>query len=168
MLTDKYFLIYLIIIISILLVIMLYLNGIRSLKEGFSIYSSQDTFTKSQEKRFWNNTNKALSINSEFGDFKGITQALQTTDTLNNTRNKAVDHTVYFEKDILPGVVAKANDCSTAQEPRLMPKHKNEHGSGCGWWFLWTCGRGISSGEVTGKDRPRRQVAAGSEKGPGW
>lgn len=135
MLTDKYFLIYLIIIISILFAIILYANSIK-LKEGFSLYSTQDTYTKAQEKRFWNNTNKALSINSEFGDLKGITQALQTTDTLNNNRNKAVDHTVYFEKDILPGVVAKAQDCSTAQEPRLMPKQKNEYGTGCGWWYV--------------------------------
>lgn len=118
---------------------MLYLHSLKAdilKKEGFSVYSQGNEFAKRQQTKFWDNTNKALSINSEFGDFSEISKILETTDTLNNAKNKSIDYNVFFEKDNLPGAAAKDLKCSSALEPKLMPPRNNEYGTGCGWWYM--------------------------------
>jgi len=131
---HKYIVLLLVFIIIVLGVVYLYKNHF---KEGFSVYSEGDRFTKSQETKFWSNHNKVLSINSGLDeDIKKASSAFVTTDTLNNTKNAKTDISFYFEKDFLPGAAEKNLQCSSVLEPRLLPSHDETASSGCGWWYL--------------------------------
>jgi hypothetical protein len=138
MLPDKNFIFYLLTIILVLLFIMICLNNLKKdKKEGFgTFYNNQDKFSKSQEHNYWNNFNKTLSVNSELPIFSNLSSIFQTTDTLNNSKNKKEDYSVYFEKDILPGIGTRNLQCSGALEPKLLPAHKNNYSAGCGWWYV--------------------------------
>ena len=134
MIYDKYFVIFLLIVVLILISIMFILNNYK--KEGFSVYSEGDRFTKSQHTKFWNNQNMALSTNSGLEeDIKKASAAFSITDTLNNTRNANTDISFYFEKDILPGNAELNLQCSSVLEPKFLPGHDENAPSGCGWWY---------------------------------
>lgn len=101
-----------------------------------NMLDTENKFLKSQNKRFWENTNMALTFNDGLGkELEKVSDLFVINDT-SVPKNRKTDVSHYFEKDIFPDIEAANQNCAQATEPRLLPARENKHGSGCGWWYV--------------------------------